>query len=471
MRRSSTAGPLMVRWLEATHAGAVPSRSGASPTTTPSIPAENRRRAILECPMFSYGELGEWAKRVTPSPYYPEVRDCRSARRRSGSRCRVDAGAGARAAAANDERGRGLALIGRLLGLPRPRRRDPDQRARDRARAWSDGAVAGVRLRGRRRKTRARDDVVLATGGFEWNDELEARVPARTDDAPASRSRTNTGDGLRMAMRAGAMLGNMREAWWMPVAEVPREASVDRRDLITGERTLPRCDHGQPQGKRFTNEAANYNAFGAAFHDRTSRAFEYRNLPCWMVFDQGYLDRYGFAGHRRQRRQCRRRTGSRRAPTLAALATKLGIPRDALERDRRALERAWSPPAATPTSIAARAAHDHWWGDAPRASGTARRRSGRSSRRRTTRSRSRAARSAPRAARRPDVNANVLDVDGAPIVGLYAAGNAMALADGHDLRRRRRHDRARHGVRVPGRAARGGDPVFAQEAPKLGKAK
>ena len=27
---------------------------------------------------------------------------------------------------------------------------------------------------------------------------------------------TNTGDGLRMAMRVGAQLGNMREAWWVP---------------------------------------------------------------------------------------------------------------------------------------------------------------------------------------------------------------------------------------------------------------
>lgn len=27
---------------------------------------------------------------------------------------------------------------------------------------------------------------------------------------------TNTGDGLHMPMRADAMLGNMREAWWMP---------------------------------------------------------------------------------------------------------------------------------------------------------------------------------------------------------------------------------------------------------------
>ncbi len=32
---------------------------------------------------------------------------------------------------------------------------------------------------------------------------------------------TNTGDGLKMAMRAGAMWSNMREDFWIPVASVP----------------------------------------------------------------------------------------------------------------------------------------------------------------------------------------------------------------------------------------------------------
>ena len=47
-------------------------------------------------------------------------------------------------------------------------------------------------------------------------------------------------------------------------------------------------------GRRFTNEAANYNAFGAAFHMEDVSRFEYANLPCWLVFDQNYVDTYGF---------------------------------------------------------------------------------------------------------------------------------------------------------------------------------
>ena len=49
---------------------------------------------------------------------------------------------------------------------------------------------------------------------------------------------------------------------------------------------------------RFTNEAASYNAFGAAFHVLDVNSFEYVNHPCWLVFDDHYWRRYGLAGHK-----------------------------------------------------------------------------------------------------------------------------------------------------------------------------
>ena len=42
-------------------------------------------------------------------------------------------------------------------------------------------------------------------------------------NAPAG-SPENTGDGLQMAMNVGAKLGNMRNAWWVPVVKVPGNA-------------------------------------------------------------------------------------------------------------------------------------------------------------------------------------------------------------------------------------------------------
>ena len=35
---------------------------------------------------------------------------------------------------------------------------------------------------------------------------------------------------------------------------------------VNGERTRPHCIMVNRHGRRFANEAANYNAFGAAFH-------------------------------------------------------------------------------------------------------------------------------------------------------------------------------------------------------------
>jgi succinate dehydrogenase/fumarate reductase flavoprotein subunit len=50
------------------------------------------------------------------------------------------------------------------------------------------------------------------------------------------------------------------------------------------------------QGRRFTNEAQNYNAMGGAFHAFDPAAFNYPNLPCWLIFDHAHKMRYDVAG-------------------------------------------------------------------------------------------------------------------------------------------------------------------------------
>ena len=65
----------------------------------------------------------------------------------------------------------------------------------------------------------------------------------------------------------------------------------------------PACSNGQWVTSAPTLAALANNAIGAAFHDQDVSAFAYRNLDvnvkgssllCWIVFDQGYIDRYGF---------------------------------------------------------------------------------------------------------------------------------------------------------------------------------
>ncbi|WP_459545507.1 FAD-dependent oxidoreductase [Nocardia sp. X0981] len=163
----------------------------------------------------------------------------------------------------------------------------------------TEGAtVAGVRIAvGDGELTiRARRGVVLATGGFEWDPGLVKAFLRGPMTGPVSPPH-NTGDGLRMAMALGADLGNMGEAWWVPVVQLPGDTigGRQRSRSVRLERTRPRSIIVNRAGKRFVNEAAEYNSMAGAFHYLDPRG-GYVNNPGWMVFDAEHLRRYGFLG-------------------------------------------------------------------------------------------------------------------------------------------------------------------------------
>ena len=112
----------------------------------------------------------------------------------------------------------------------------------------TDGRVSGVELEGPEgTRSVATRSVVIATGGFEYDDYM-SRLPARPAHPPGGVP-TNTGDGLRMAMRAGAQLGNMREAWWVPAADLPEGVDAMNRFLVNCRAHPAPLDHGQPPGQ------------------------------------------------------------------------------------------------------------------------------------------------------------------------------------------------------------------------------
>ena len=194
--------------------------------------------------------------------------------------------------------GMGLGLVGALLRACLDRGIEPVLGARARRLAVADNCVRGVEFdtpAGVR--TVAAGAVIVATGGFEWNDELVRTFLRGPMTAPAG-APTNTGDGLLMAMDAGARLGNMRNAWWVPVARVPGEEAwgAPAVHLILLERTRPRSLMVNGNGVRFTNEAGNYNAMGGALHAFDPATFTYPNQPCWLVFDHAHKQRYDVAG-------------------------------------------------------------------------------------------------------------------------------------------------------------------------------
>ena len=139
----------------------------------------------------------------------------------------------------------------------------------------------------------ARGGVVLASGGFEWNDELRAEFlpgPVTHPNSPPF----NEGDGLIMAAEVGAGLGNMTEVWGSPTGAIPGEAYEGRPlgRLLVPERACPHSILVNRSGRRFANEGASYNELGKAFNDIEPNTREYRNQPCWAIFDRQYRERY-----------------------------------------------------------------------------------------------------------------------------------------------------------------------------------
>jgi succinate dehydrogenase/fumarate reductase flavoprotein subunit len=282
----------------------------------------------LDPGLFCYGELGPWQDRV--------------ARSKRGAYLRITdttlgGGIGflddetVRHRLDNDLRGCGNALVGPLIKALLDLGVEPVVDATADDLIVEGGRVIGVRITvdGVEHAVGARRGVVIATGGFEWNHGLVVDFLRGPMTAPASVP-TNTGDGLLMAMRAGARLGNMGQAWWVPAVKIPGDVAFgeQRSNLVNRERTLPGSVMVNARGRRFTNEATNYNALGGAFHQMDPVTFGYTNLPAWLVFDGRHAERYGSFGTRAGEPIA---DWIPRADTLRELAHTVGIDADGLE--------------------------------------------------------------------------------------------------------------------------------------------
>ncbi|MGI9623631.1 MAG: FAD-binding protein, partial [Acidimicrobiales bacterium] len=326
---------------------------------------------------------------------------------------------------AANERGCGQALVGRLLKACLDRDIEPLTGHRAVELILDDHRVVGVVFEtdAGGREVRADKGVVLATGGFEHNRDL-VRSFIRGPLTRTVAVDTNTGDGLKMAMRVGAALGNMQEAWWVPCIDVPDDDGEVFPWMVNRERVRPRCIMVNRAGVRFANEASNYNAFGAAFHQLDAGSFEYSNLPAYMVFDHEYAVRWGVYNYH----------GEGVVPTwlvsgetLEELAIQIDVNPSGLA-DTVGRWNAISEDLDDPDFGRGRSVNDIHWGD--------------------SRSRGPDATLGPidtppyyavevhpgalgtKGGPRTTVDAQVVDLDGTPIEGLYAAGNVMASAMG-----------------------------------------
>jgi succinate dehydrogenase/fumarate reductase flavoprotein subunit len=190
---------------------------------------------------------------------------------------------------------------------------------------------AGVTVKtGERVRTRPdADAVVIATGGFERDGELARAFLRGPMLAPVGAPGAH-GDGLRLAMGEGAALGNMSEAWWCPAISIPGE-TIDGAPmfrLILTERARAGSLIVDSTGRRFANEAQNYNDLGRALQDFDPARFAFRHVPAWLIFDGHYRDTYRLGPLSRRDPDP---DWLATAPDLAGLAKQIGVAPETLE--------------------------------------------------------------------------------------------------------------------------------------------
>lgn len=267
--------------------------------------------------------------------------------------------------------------------------------------------------------------VLLACGGFEWNDEMTSQFlggPLMARCSPPF----NTGDGIRMAQRLGVKLGNMREAFWAPMSLIPGDLSEGEQlgTLLRFERQGPGSIIVDKNGRRFVNESQNYNDMTRAFHAVDPVNHDFAHMPAYVVVDDEYMRLYGYLTYRSGDPVPEWMTSD---PTIEGLAAKLGLPAGALtqtiERFNGFAERGVDEDFTRGGND-----YDQYWGDGDR---------GYSNRSLAP------LRTGPFYAVEvvsgafgtnggivTDERANALDVDDRPIAGLYAAGNTTAHPSG-----------------------------------------
>jgi succinate dehydrogenase/fumarate reductase flavoprotein subunit len=173
-------------------------------------------------------------------------------------------------------------------------------------------------------------NVVFAGGGYSANAAWRQRyMPAPTPRHTAANA-GNDATTLDLAMRLGAVLGERRSdnAWWFPCSVVRRDdGSEGVFPHIILDRAKPGVMAVDRRGRRFVNEGVNYHQFCLA-------QYAHDAVPCWLVCDDACLRRYGLGAVRPGGRSIAdwiRRGYLTSAPTLAALAVRIGVAAHGLE--------------------------------------------------------------------------------------------------------------------------------------------
>jgi 3-oxosteroid 1-dehydrogenase len=193
-----------------------------------------------------------------------------------------------------------------------------------------DGRVVGARIArgGSSLNIQARKGVLLAAGGFGHNADMRRRYSGdQPNEAQWSVANAgDTGEVLQTAMSLGAQTDLLDEAWWLPSVFIA-DGGAAAASLGSG-RQRPGAIYVDGTGSRFCNESNSYVEVGKAMYANKA-------VPCWMIFDEGYVGRYVSGANplkkRRVPEQLIERGAIVRGDTIGDLARQIDVPAGALE--------------------------------------------------------------------------------------------------------------------------------------------
>jgi 3-oxosteroid 1-dehydrogenase len=207
----------------------------------------------------------------------------------------------------------------------------------------SGNEVGGVKVShfGRIYDIKARHGVVLCAGGFEWNQELRDRffpVPGLTRHS-SSPEDANRGEALIAGIKIGAATEHTESGWWIPTMQMPMPKASNFEEIHQAA-----FDVGRPHsvsvnrlGLRFVDEACGYDDFGKAMvADQLKTG---ANTPCWLVFDATFREKFSAGGIMPTILMPDKKIPPDwwdhtlfRADSIDALAAKIHVPADALAK-------------------------------------------------------------------------------------------------------------------------------------------
>ncbi|MDT5011646.1 MAG: 3-oxosteroid 1-dehydrogenase, partial [Mycobacterium sp.] len=156
-----------------------------------------------------------------------------------------------------------------------------------------DGRVIGavVERDGTPRRVRARQGVILASGGFDHDMEWRRQHLPELEKDWSFGNPASMGDGIRAGEKVGGSTDLLDEAWWFPAMCWPD----GRLQFMLNERMMPSQFVVNGNGERFINEAAPYMDFAHAMIDGERSGVSH--IPCWLVTDIRSFHRYVVGGH------------------------------------------------------------------------------------------------------------------------------------------------------------------------------